>query len=149
MRVTLEQDSSCTDIEVLVRYATMNKDVERISALLQASGTRIRCDLDGETRLVNASDIYYIESVDKRTFVYLERSVYRTDAPLYKLADALGPLGFAQINKACLLNTAMLSQVRPLFNSRMEATLRNGERVCITRKYLDTVKYALQTEARI
>ncbi|MGL5437981.1 MAG: LytTR family DNA-binding domain-containing protein [Lachnospiraceae bacterium] len=144
MIVKLEQDLSRKDIEILIKYANVNKDVERITMLLQSVYTRIKCKLDGSEKLVNASDIYYIESVDKRTFVYCEKSVYRTESRLYQLAEDLAHLEFVQINKSCVLNINILDSIKPLLNSRMEATLKNGERLYVTRKYLDNLKQALK-----
>lgn len=144
MIVKLEQDLSAKDIEVLIKYAKMNKDVERLVALLQAVDTRIKCRLEDSEKLVNASEVYYFESVDKRTFVYCERSVYRTELRLYQLIEDLGHLGFVQINKSCLLNINVLDEIKQLQNSRMEATLINGERLYITRRYLENIRQALQ-----
>jgi DNA-binding LytR/AlgR family response regulator len=147
MIIKLEQDLSRNDIEILIKYAKMNKDVKRIMTILQSTDTRIKCRLDDSDKLVNASDVYYFESVDKRTFVYCEQSVYRTESRLYQLAEELAHLGFVQINKACILNINVLDSIKPLLNSRMEATLKNGERLYITRKYLDNIKQALQEGA--
>ncbi len=148
MRILWERDASCSEIEVLVKYAERNTDVERISELLQSVEARIKCDGDGAVRLVSASDIFYIESVDKMTFVYCARSVYRTQSRLYQLAEELGSAGFVQINKACLLNIHVLDSIKPLPSSRMEATLTNGERLCVTRKYLDNIRRELRRGAR-
>jgi DNA-binding LytR/AlgR family response regulator len=93
--------------------------------------------------MVNILDIYYIESVDKKTFVYLENAVYRTDFRLYQLKSKLQTYGFVQISKSCILNINVLDSIRPLFNSRMEAALKNGEKVNINRNYLNGVKKAL------
>jgi Response regulator of the LytR/AlgR family len=149
MIIKLEQDLSKNDIEIRIRYATMSKEVERINTILLSADTRIKCKLDNSDKFVNASDIYYFESVDKRTFVYCERSVYRTESRLYQLAEDLIQLGFVQINKACILNINVLDSIKPLLNSRMEATLKNGERLYITRKYLDNIKQALQEGTKV
>lgn len=149
MIVKLEQDISRKDIEILIKYAYMNKDVERITMLLQSADTRIRCNLDDREKLVNASDIYYAESIDKKTFVYCEKDVYRTELRLYQLEDILKCSGFIKISKSCILNINILDSIKPLFNSRMEATLRNGERLYVTRKYLNNIKEALQEENKI
>jgi len=149
MIIKLEQDLSKKDIEILIKYGAMNKDVEHLVALLKSAGTRIKCNLENSEKLVNASEIYYIESIDKKTFVYCVKSVYRTELRLYQLAEELAGLGFVRINKACILNINVLDSVKPLLNSRMEATLKNGERLHVTRKYLDNIKQALQERARI
>lgn len=144
MILKLEQDLTKQDIEILIKYATINQDVERLVLLIKSVDTRIKCDLDGNEKLVNASDIYYIESVDKRTFLYCEKEVYRTELRLYQLMDILSGLGFVQISKSCILNLHILDTIKPLLNSRMEAMLKNGERLYVTRKYLTTIKQELQ-----
>ena len=144
MVIKTEQDLSCNDIEILIRYAKMNKRVKRLITLIQSFDTRIKCNEENAERLVKVSDIFYIESVDKRTFIYLEKNVLRTDYRLYQLAENLADLGFVQISKSCILNINALESIKPLINSRMEATLKNGERLHITRKYLDNFKQALE-----
>jgi len=144
MTIKTQQDPSINDVEILVRYNKMNDDVERILAILQSTSTRIKCTLNGSEKLVNVSDIYYFESVDKMTFVYCEQDVYRTELRLYQIVNDFSHMGFVQISKSCVLNINILDSITPLLNSRMEATLKNAERLHVTRKYLENIKNALQ-----
>lgn len=140
MMIKLEEDLSREDIEVLIRYAQMNKRVKRIVSLLRSVDNRVKCSLENQEIWLNASSIYYIESVDKKTFVYSEKTVYRTELRLYQLMEELSGAGFVQVNKACILNLNVLESIKPLINSRLEATLTNGERINVTRKYLPEIK---------
>ena len=55
---------------------------------------QIKCAADNTERMINILDIYYIESVDKKTFVYLENAVYRTnESPFVCHRLLLLPLG--------------------------------------------------------
>ena len=117
--------------------------MNRIMDFLQSFDMQIKCDSGNTERMINILDIFYIESVDKKTFIYLENAVYHTDFRLYQLKDKLQTYGFVQISKSCILNINELESIRPLFNSRMEATLKNGEKVNINRNYLNGVKKAL------
>ena len=74
---------------------------------------QIKCTDDHAERMINILDIYYIESVDKKTFVYLENGVYRTDFRLYQLKNKLQTYGFVQISKSCILNINILDNIRP------------------------------------
>lgn len=143
MKINKERDTSCTDIEVTVRYPHEDKRVHQILSFLHAVDMQIPCENDGVARMVSAAEIYYIESVDKRTFIYLKKAVYRTDYRLYQLMEDLRDYGFVQISKSCILNINVLDGIKPLLNSRMEATLKNGEKVYINRNYLRDVKRAL------
>lgn len=143
MKIKTEQDLSCNEIEVIIKYPQKDKQVNRIIDFLQSFDMQIKCAGDNAEQMINILDIYYIESIDKKTFVYLENAVYRTDFRLYQLKDKLRAYGFVQISKSCILNINTLESIRPLFNSRMEATLKNGEKVNINRNYLNGVKNAL------
>ena len=144
MLLKLEEVTAQKEIEVSIKFPEMNREVMRLIALVRSTDTQIRCVADGKEMLLNASDIYYVESVDKRTFIYCENKVYRTDLRLYQLLETLSPVGFVQISKSCILNIHVLDFVRPLLNSRMEATLKNGERLNVSRKYLVNIKCKLQ-----
>ncbi len=144
MKIKAEQDLSCNEIEVTIKYPQKGKQVNRIIDFLQSFEMQIKCVGGNAEKMINILDIYYIESVDKKTFVYLENAVYRTDFRLYQLKNKLQAYGFVQISKSCILNINALDSIRPLFNSRMEATLKNGEKVHINRSYLNGVKKALE-----
>lgn len=143
MKIRPEQDLSCNEIEIIIKYPQKDRRVLRIIDFLQSFDMQIKCAGENAERMIHIMDIYYIESVDKKTFVYLENAVYCTEFRLYQLKDKLQTYGFVQINKSCILNINTLDSIRPLFNSRMEATLKNGEKVHINRNYLNEVKKAL------
>lgn len=146
MKIQIQQDPSCNETEITIKYPQKDRQVNRIIDFLQSFDMQIKCDIDNTERMINILDIYYIESVDKKTFVYLEKTVYHTDFRLYQLKDKLYNYGFVQISKSCILNINALESIKPLFNSRMEATLKNGEKVYINRNYLSGVKRALKGE---
>lgn len=144
MILKLQQDLTKQEIEILIKYSKINQEVERFVSLLQSAEKRLKCDCDGIEKLVCISDIYYVESVDKKTFVYCEQAVYQTEQRLYQLMAVLENRGFVQISKFCILNLNVLESFKPLINSRMEAILKNGERLFVTRKYLAKIKQELQ-----
>lgn len=144
MIVKLEQNLTQEDIEVLIRYAQMNKTVRRLASLVKTFNIAVKCKLDSRDVLVNVSDILYIESVDKRSFVYCDKEVYRTDLRLYQLIEEYSDCGLLQVSKSCLVNINMLKSIRPLMNSRLEATLKNDERINVTRKYVSGIRTKMQ-----
>ncbi len=144
MILKLVENLSQGDIEILIKYAKMNQTVKRLETLIKSVSKTVKCSDESSELWVNASDIYYIESVDKRTFVYCEKLVYRTELRLYQLQEKLSDVGFVQVSKSCLMNINVLESIRPLMNSRMEATLSNGECINVTRKFIPSIKEKLQ-----
>ena len=144
MKLILEKCQTQKDIEILIKYPQKNKAVEKLVSLIKSVDIQIPCYSDDEVALINASDIYYIESVDKKTIVFCENISYLVKDRLYQIYEKLASAGFVQINKYCILNVNKLEKVKTLENSHLEAILSNGKSLYITRKYLADIKRILQ-----
>jgi len=144
MIINLEQNSSQKDIEILIKYPLKDKIVERIVSLIKSVDVQIECYSDYGVKLVNASDIYYIESVDGKTIACCEKENYFVKSRLYQIYEKLKDNGFIQVSKYCILNINKLDKFRPLGNNRLEAVLSNGTFLCITRKYISDIKQILR-----
>ena len=146
MTLRLEEDPSRNDIEVSIRYPAMNAVVRRMVSSIKAIDAQITCDSSDGAKTIRVSDIYYVESLDKVAIVFCEKEKIRTAFRLYQLAEQLADKGFVQISKYCIVNIAKLDRIKPLLNSRMEAVLTNGVRLCVTRKYLADIKRMLRDD---
>jgi len=144
MIINLEQNDLQKDIEISITYPVKNKIVERIVSLIKSVDIQIECYSDDNVKMVNASDIYYIESVDGKTVVCCEKEKHLVKSRLYQIYEKLKGNGFIQISKYCVLNINKLEKFKPLDNNRLEAVLSNGAYLCITRKYISDIKQALQ-----
>ena len=81
-------------------------------------------------------DIFYIESVDNRTFIYSAKDSYETGLKLYEFEDLLRDRGFIRISKSVVVNVMKADSIKPAFNGRFLCKLTNGEDVIISRKYV-------------
>ena len=88
--------------------------------------------------------VYYLDSVDGKTFLYLEKEVYSCRETLAALEGKLAHTWFVRISKNCIINSNFLQSVRPLFNHRLEAFLPNGEKLIVTRNYIEALKDKLK-----
>ena len=89
-------------------------------------------------------DIFYIESVDDRTFIYLEQDCYESRKKLYEFEEILASRRFARISKAVILNLMKVVSIAPALNGRFLCKLTNGEEVIISRKYVPEIKERLK-----
>jgi DNA-binding LytR/AlgR family response regulator len=144
MILKLEHNAAQKDIEIAISYPLKNKTVERIVSLIKSLDRQIECYFDDSKKWVSISDIYYIESIDKRTVVFCEKESYQSRKRLYQVYEELADNGFVQISKYCILNINKLEKVTPLLNSHMEAVLSNGKCLYVTRKYLAGIKQILK-----
>lgn len=143
MRLILNERPEMEKPEVTIAYSEMTANVKRVADFVRSVEQTILCKKDEEECSVPVGDIYYIESVDKKTFVYCEKEVYMCSLRLYEIEKMVEKAGFVRVSKSTILNIERLKGVKTLVNSRLEAILSNGERVCVTRKYLKDIREAL------
>lgn len=148
MNIELTKDSS-KPLTVLITYPEKNASLDRlIQAINKADSSLLAFNQDQDIRL-SIYDIYYIETLERKTFLYTKDQVFRQKERLLELTRKLTPFGFIQISKSCLLNMEVLDRVRPLWNSRLEATLINGEKLEISRTYVPQIKNWLEKEGTL
>ncbi len=88
-------------------------------------------------------DIFYVECVDDRTFIYLSGDCYETSHKLYELEEILNERRFIRISKSVIVNLLKIECVKPALNGRYLCHLKNGEDVIISRKYVPKFKEKL------
>ncbi|MBR5067244.1 MAG: LytTR family transcriptional regulator [Lachnospiraceae bacterium] len=94
---------------------------------------------DGQMRIALA-DVFYIENVDRKVFLYTEKDVYRLNASMAEIEKIAKDSDLVRISRICIMNTSHLSGIRQLKNSHLEAMLDNGEKLIVSRKYLHDIK---------
>jgi DNA-binding LytR/AlgR family response regulator len=149
MVLKLEKCIKQNDIEITIKYPHDNKTIDRLVSLIKLVDIQLTCYIDDEIKNINASDIFYIESVDKKTIVFCENDIFYVKGRLYQIYEKLKSAGFVQINKYCILNINKLEKVKTLENSHLEAILSNGKSLYITRKYLSDIKRILQENENV
>ena len=147
MKLKMVQDPELKDINIEIRYPEMNNVVENLKLRICSCNQFIVGEDNGRTYKINIYDIFYIESVDRKTFIYTNKNIYCSKNKLYMFKDELPENDFVQISKACILNINVLKCVKALINSKMEAILINGEKLIISRNNIPGVKRILQEEA--
>ena len=94
---------------------------------------------DGQMR-ISRSDVYYLEIVDRKAFLYTEKDVFRLNASMQEILDIAADSDLVRISRTCIMNTLHLTGIRQLKNSHLEAMLDNGEKLIVSRKYLRDIK---------
>ena len=96
--------------------------------------------LDEQAFRLPVANVFYAESVDLKTFIYAEKTVYRSRLKLYEVEEILNKTDFLRISKQVIVNIKKIKSVAPAGDSRFHATLSNGEKVLISRQYVPALK---------
>ena len=135
-------------LTIIIEYPILDTKTKRLIKKIEGLDFMVSGNSKGKVFQVHISDIYYMESVERKTFLYTKDEIYMTDKKLYELEEMLRDAGIIRISKSCLMNMDMLYSIRQLMNSQLEATLLNGEKLIVARTYLKNIKNILKEDVR-
>ncbi len=142
-KITIAQIDENEDEEIIVRCHEIDDEVLSIVEKLKTNHNVLLGSKDNEVFRLNLKDIFYIESVDNKTFICLKEAVYESKLKLYEIEELLQKTNFFRCSKAMILNIAKIRSVSPSLNGRFEARLSNNETVVISRQYVPKLKEKL------
>ena len=144
MQVVVNENQNVEKVQVIINCKERDSRVRKIEDYLHQMTVSLQVvSKEGSCR-ISAEDILYVENVDRRTFLYTKEEMYEMKEPLYKFEEQLQHTGIVRISKNCLLNLDSLERVTPFHNHRFEATLVNGEKLLISRNYIEEIRKKLE-----
>ena len=145
MKYTIEQIKQGDD-ELILRYQCLNQEVEHIMNFMSFADKKLVGTKDGSQIVVDVKQILYIESVDRKTFVYLEDDVVRVEYTLTQLERMLNSPRFFRCSKSMIMNIDKVKVLDSLASNRIDATMCNGEHIIISRTYASEFRRRLKGE---
>ncbi|MBQ2604834.1 MAG: LytTR family transcriptional regulator [Clostridia bacterium] len=131
---------------VEIHCYSVSDEVNEILAFVKSRQGQLTGVSDDNMYEIALSDIFYIESVENKVFLYTKDNVYETKYKLYELEELLKSKRFLRISKSTVVNLMKIDSIKPALNSRFTAELFSGEQIVITRKYVPDLKKALKGE---
>ena len=112
-KITITQIGENDEEEIIVKCREINDEVLSIVERLKKNEAMLLGSRDGEMFRIAPKDIYYIESVDNKTYIYLQKNVYESKLKLYELEEQLGSTKLFRCSKAMILNISKIRSVSP------------------------------------
>ncbi|MBP5491651.1 MAG: LytTR family transcriptional regulator DNA-binding domain-containing protein [Clostridiales bacterium] len=150
MKLNLYEDKNNMNEHVDVYYANMRPVIRQIIDSVNKdrptlSGRPADEDLDdGEEMILDPSEIYYLDHIERKLFAYTKDGVFRIMNTLASCEEMLWTYGFVRVSKSNLINIYKIRQLKPDLNMKVYASFDNGERICINRSYKKSFNDYLQ-----
>ena len=144
MKITLNQSPDFPETEVVINCPQADEEILRLIAMLRVYQKKLVGWKDGEQCLLDVKNILYIDTADKKTFLYTEKAVYESALRLYELEDALHDLDFLRAGRSVILNFRRIRSIRLELGGRMLVTMDNAEQVYVSRQYAGELKDKLR-----
>ena len=116
-------------------FHKQTKEVEQVEKFVRSLSITIPAKYEDEIYKLYPTDIYYIETIDRRTYLYTASRVYESSENLLSLEKILEAAG-------CIINKYKLRSMMISKNSHIEAVLGNDEHIVVTRSYIAGIKEA-------
>jgi len=142
MKIIIEEPKDGDEDQIIVKCRNLSPEIFQLLSKLKPQELLIAY-IDNEVHRLHPSDIYYIESVDKKSFLYGEATVYESKHKLYELEEMLQYNDFLRVSKSFIINLNKLKSFSSVISGRLEAILANGERIIISRQYVGILKMRL------
>ncbi|RKD30805.1 LytTR family DNA-binding domain-containing protein [Lacrimispora algidixylanolytica] len=146
MKIQIDFISEEEEEEVLFRVHGMDKHVTQAVNILsprEKETGHLLCKKEEKFFNINADDVMYLESIDRKVFVYTEKDTLEITEKLYVLEEQLSKRSFIRVSKSMLLNFDKIYSFYPKLSGNLEALLVNQEKVIISRRYVAGLKRKL------
>lgn len=143
MRIKIDEQENLQEIVVTISCRKVDKEVSDIIKLLKMKNKTLSGIKENEVILVKVFEILYIESVDKKTFIYTKEDVFQCKEKLYELEEILEKESFIRISKNTIVNLNKVSKIVPDISRRLILTLENKEKVIVSRSFTFNFKKSL------
>ncbi|HBA03137.1 LytTR family DNA-binding domain-containing protein [Clostridium thiosulfatireducens] len=143
MKIIINEVEDIEDVEIVINCKTIDENVTRIISKLKALEEKITGNKDGKIFILDTNEIFYFESVDKKTFIYMDKEVFQTHLRLYELEERLKNTDFFRASKSTIINLRKVKNIVPMFGGRIEILLDNDEKLVVSRQYVPILKNKL------
>lgn len=143
MKITIETPLQGEEDEIIVRCHTLDDRIMNLITSLKNENDQITGYMEDRIVKLLPGDIFYFESVDNKVFAYTKDAVYEVRKKLYEIEKEFSHTDLLRISKSVIVNLAKIAYLRPTFNGRFEARLKNDEKIVISRQYVADIKRKL------
>lgn len=143
MKITIEDRPDGAEDEIIIRCKHIDEHLMKLVYALKAGQEKLTATRGTDIVQVMPGEVFYFEAVDNKVFLYLEKDVYETRQKLYELEERFRRTDFVRVSKSVILNLSKVKTLSPAFNGRFEATMKNGEKLIVSRAYVPALKEKL------
>lgn len=143
MKISIHVDENIKDTEITISCRQLTPQIEKVLATLRILDRQWMVTKNDETYILDVSKIVYIESVDRKTFVYTSDDCFESKLKLYELEEKLCECGFFRASKACVVRLKYIKSLKADVNRKIRVTLENGEQIMVSRQYSEELKRKL------
>ena len=143
MKIIIEEPLDGEEEHIVVKCRELSAELQAALKMLKSIDDKLIGTIGNKVFRIDPLDIFYIEAVENKTFLYGKHDVYESRLKLYELEEQLASKKFLRVSKSFIVNLREIKSLAPALQGRLEAGLTNDENIIISKHYVSRLKDAL------
>ena len=135
MRLVKTREEGIEENYLELHYDEMDEETVAVLEKLRPALKYIEGTADGKRLTVPLADMYYFETVDRKTFGYTKDSCVEVQETLQGITYEHANAGFVRISKSSVVNLYKIKKLQGDLNMRTLIYLKNDECLVMNRGY--------------
>lgn len=135
MRFVKTKEENLEENYLELHYDEIDAETAAVLERLRPSLKYIEGIIDGKRLTVPLADMYYFETVDRKTFGYTKDTCIEVKETLQGIIGEHESAGFVRISKSSVVNLYKIKKLQGDLNMRTLIHLKNGENLVMNRAY--------------
>lgn len=143
MKITINIDPDLNQEEIIINCQNMTQKLEQMIASLRAFDLKLTGSKQGSVYILDLAKILYIDTIDRKVFLYTKEDVYETPLKLYELEERLQEHDFFRASKSAIINLQHVQSLKVDIGGKLLLNMDNGEKLIVSRQYAKNIKERL------
>ena len=143
MKITINVEPSAAETSLLVTCKELTPQVEKLLAAIRILDKQITANKGDSVCLINLADVFYIEALERKTFIYTDKEVFDSEMKLYELEAALAQYNFVRVSKNTICSLSKIKTLKSEVDRKIKITMENGYQIIASRMYADELRKKL------
>ena len=143
MKITINVEQSAAEISLLVTCKELTPQVEKLLAAIRILDKQITANKGDTLCLIDLADVFYIEALERKTFIYTDKEVFDSEMKLYELEAALAQYNFVRVSKNTICSLSKIKTLKSEVDRKIKITMENGYQIIASRMYADELRKKL------
>ena len=140
MKINIRIEDHYKETEITICCGQMSDELEKVIASLRVLDLKLTGTKSRQTYILDAAQVLYIDTTDKKTFLYTQSDVYESSLRLYELEQRLSASDFFRAGKSSIINFNKIKSLRSDIDGRLIVRMENDEKLIVSRQYASYVK---------
>ncbi len=143
MKITINVEPTAKETSLLVTCKELTPQVEKLLAAIRILDKQITANKGDSVCLIDLADVFYIEALERKTFIYTDKDVFDSDMKLYELEAALAQYDFIRVSKNTICSLRKIKSLKSEVDRKIKITMENGYQIIASRMYADELRKKL------